>query len=360
MSKDPNDPDGIAELSVTALGPRGSFYICWKTPSGQYKQDGHGLPKELHEWLFPNKGPARDFESLQVILGPGDGDFVASDRNGRVDRKAAEFAPKPLERTRTFRSYDGTSGSRPLSMVVNSTDTTSAGIRQRRAATVGSLTYPESNRRTSLAPEEPSTAAENRQAEAPRLASLVPLAIRVNRFRRRPTSMFYNGPQPLVNIDPPQDASATHTEQAAPRRNSQNKLLPLSSQRASISTSLEESIKESTKESTKNPTSRYVNAGVQTEAPAPMSPPPIQTSFQEYQHHARHNRDSSTASSRSSVFTSYSSEPSTRRSSFATEDYAPKPYYRPTFGYMPNPIMMGRMQDYFRAPGYRLGDAFQT
>lgn len=327
-------------------------YCRFHSVSNKEAIDGHGLPKELHEWLFPNNGPARDFDSLQVILGPGDGDFVASDCNGRVDRKAAEFAPKPLERTRTFRSYDGTSGSRPLSMVVNSTDTTSAGIRQRRAATVGSLTYPESNRRTSLMPEDPTTTAENRQTEAPRLASLVPLAIRVNRFRRRPTSMFYNGPQPLVNIDPPQDAGATQTEQSTPRRNSQNKLLPLSSQRASISTPPEESIKQ--------PTSRYVNAGVQTEAPAPPSPPPMQTSFQEYQHHARHNRDSSTASSRSSVFTSYSSEPSTRRSSFATEDYAPKPYYRPTFGYMPNPIMMGRMQDYFRAPGYRLGDAFQT
>lgn len=38
LSRDPNDPDGIAELAVTALGTGGKFYICWKTPLGQYRQ----------------------------------------------------------------------------------------------------------------------------------------------------------------------------------------------------------------------------------------------------------------------------------------------------------------------------------
>jgi hypothetical protein len=285
-----------------------------------------------------------------VILGPGDGDFVASDRNGRVDRKAADFVPRPLERARTFRSYDGATGSRPLSMVVNTTDTTSANIRQRRAATVGSAVYPDSNRRTSLIFEESSSAAEKKVEEAPRLASLVPLAIRVNRFRRRPTSMFYNGPQPLVSVDPPQDTGPTPMEPSSRRRDSQNKLLPLSSQYTSTPKAPNERAKE--------PVSKYVDASVQTEAPAPL--PPIQTTFQDYSHHTRHARDSSSASSSSSVFTYDSSEPSTRRSSFATEEQNYKPYHRPTFGYMPNPVMMGRMQDYFRASGYRLGDALQT
>lgn len=285
-----------------------------------------------------------------MILGPGDGDFVASDRNGRVDRKAADFVPRPLERARTFRSYDGVTGSRPLSMVVNTTDTTSANIRQRRAATVGSTVYPDSNRRTSLIFEESSSAAEKKVEEAPRLATLVPLAIRVNRFRRRPTSMFYNGPQPLVSVDPPQDTGPTPMEPSSRRRDSQNKLLLLSSQYTSTPKAPNERAKE--------PVSKYVDASVQTEAPAPL--PPIQTKFQDYNHHTRHARDSSSASSSSSVFTYDSSEPSTRRSSFATEEQNYKPYHRPTFGYMPNPVMMGRMQDYFRASGYRLGDALQT
>lgn len=38
LSRDPSDPDGIAELVVTALGSQGSFYICWKTPSGEFRQ----------------------------------------------------------------------------------------------------------------------------------------------------------------------------------------------------------------------------------------------------------------------------------------------------------------------------------
>ncbi|ETS84887.1 hypothetical protein PFICI_02912 [Pestalotiopsis fici W106-1] len=351
LSQNPDDPNGIAELSVTALGPRGSFYICWKTPSGQYRQDGHGLPQELQEWLFPVNGSARDFASLQVILGPGDGDFVASDCNGRVDRKTAEYVLKPLERARTFKSYDGATGSRPLSMVINPTDTTHANIRQRRAATVGSSSaYSESDRRTSVIPEEASSAAGRKREETPRLASLVPLAIRVNRFRRRPTSMHYNGSQPLMNIDPPQDTATALMEQSSRRRDSQNKLLPLSSQRASTLTASDEKPKE--------PISRYVDACVQTEAAVPLSP--IQTTFQDYNQHRRHARDSSSASSSSSVFTSFSSEPSTRRSSFATEEQSYKSYQRPTFGYMPNPIMMGRMQDYFRATGYRLGDALQA
>ena len=38
LSRDPSNPDSIVELAVTALGPQGSFYICWKTRSGQYQQ----------------------------------------------------------------------------------------------------------------------------------------------------------------------------------------------------------------------------------------------------------------------------------------------------------------------------------
>lgn len=41
LTRDTSGPDGIAALVVTALGPDDSYYICWKTLSGQYKQGKH-------------------------------------------------------------------------------------------------------------------------------------------------------------------------------------------------------------------------------------------------------------------------------------------------------------------------------
>jgi len=38
LAKDSNGQDALASLVVTALGPDNSFYICWKTKAGEYKQ----------------------------------------------------------------------------------------------------------------------------------------------------------------------------------------------------------------------------------------------------------------------------------------------------------------------------------
>jgi hypothetical protein len=38
LTRDTSGPEGIAALVVTALGPNDSYYICWKTIGGQYKQ----------------------------------------------------------------------------------------------------------------------------------------------------------------------------------------------------------------------------------------------------------------------------------------------------------------------------------
>ncbi|KAM0816534.1 hypothetical protein AB5N19_02336 [Seiridium cardinale] len=348
LSKDPDDRNSIAELVVTALGTQGSYYLCWKTKSGQYQQDGHGLPIELQDWLFPTTGPTRNFESLQVILGPREGDFVASDCNGRVERKVPEQLPRPLERARTFKSYDGTTVSRPLSMAVNNTEPPN-GMRQRRSATVGSPGPFSIGRRASLIDEEPvAVPAGNRQA-SPRLASLVPVVGRINRFRRRPTSLYHTGVQPLVTVESLQatkqdesqhpDSSGGDCERLARSLSDREANSGLDAQRA------------------QKPIGSYVDAGVQMDGPPTPKLPPIQTTFDDYRH-IRHVRESSSASSTSSVFTSYSSAISTRRSSVA-EDCSLKPDYRQPFNYLPNPVFMGRMQDYFRASGYRLGDALQ-
>jgi hypothetical protein len=101
---------------------------------------------------------------------------------------------------------------------------------------------------------------------------------------------------------------------------------------------------------TRKPVSTYVDAAVQTDFPDPYV----------YQH--RHARDSS-ASTASTVFTSYTGAYSTRRSSILEEDEEDDyctdddEYYDDDEDYVPNPIAMGRMSEYFRGTGYSLGDA---
>ncbi|KAI1154277.1 hypothetical protein F4825DRAFT_191294 [Nemania diffusa] len=102
-TNDHNNEEGT-ELVVTALGTSGTHYICWKTGLGEYKQRSHGLPTQLQEWLFPLDGTTRDFATLQVIL-LGDDAFWASDKNGEI-RNDSPGALKQLRRATTFQ--DGT------------------------------------------------------------------------------------------------------------------------------------------------------------------------------------------------------------------------------------------------------------
>ncbi|KAI0019195.1 hypothetical protein F4780DRAFT_793691 [Xylariomycetidae sp. FL0641] len=105
--------EGIAELVVTALGTDGRHYICWKTPSGEFRQQSHGLPPALKDWLFPADGSTRDFATLQVILSGDDAFFRASDKDGSVrsddDALATPEASarERLRRRRTLTSWYG-------------------------------------------------------------------------------------------------------------------------------------------------------------------------------------------------------------------------------------------------------------
>ncbi|KAH7024390.1 uncharacterized protein B0I36DRAFT_366338 [Microdochium trichocladiopsis] len=89
INDDGSPTDGIAELVVTALGSGGQYYICWRTQLGTYKQRSDALPARLEQWLFPPDGTTRDFESLQVIL-YGDDTFLASDRDGEIRSEQAD------------------------------------------------------------------------------------------------------------------------------------------------------------------------------------------------------------------------------------------------------------------------------
>ncbi|KAK8080358.1 hypothetical protein PG997_008176 [Apiospora hydei] len=344
LSRDPSNPDSIVELAVTALGPQGSFYICWKTRSGQYQQDSHGLPPKLKEWLFPPDNSQRDFGSLQVILGPRDGEFLASDKNGKVDQKPTEPSPRPfsLNRASTFAPRDSSSTSRSrrisfISDVPEESDKTS----RRRSATLSSLGWAtNSNRRTLSLPKVPLDPTETEEQRKSRRTSLLPLTLQA----------VPSAPAPSVerNVS---DVRVQATLSPTPFAPSQQESIPEEPQRAPR-------VPVSVPVRRPRPVSCYADACVQTEVVEEEEEP--DTPLASYQTKRRHLRERSSVSSASSVF-SAGSDFSSRRTSVASDFkvdngncWAEEPPV------LANPICMGRMQDYFRAGSYQLGDAFTT
>ncbi|KAH8725127.1 hypothetical protein GQ44DRAFT_239212 [Phaeosphaeriaceae sp. PMI808] len=89
IPEDPNDPESLAELLVCAFGAFERYYVCWKTQSGGFRQDGHDLPSALKDWLYPADGTTRDFATLQVVFGRGE-EYFASDKDGKLEYKEPE------------------------------------------------------------------------------------------------------------------------------------------------------------------------------------------------------------------------------------------------------------------------------
>lgn len=47
ISTDENDPEGLKEVVVVAIGTGGRYYVCWKTHGGEYRQGETTNP----QWL---------------------------------------------------------------------------------------------------------------------------------------------------------------------------------------------------------------------------------------------------------------------------------------------------------------------
>ncbi|ORY67733.1 uncharacterized protein BCR38DRAFT_428010 [Pseudomassariella vexata] len=409
ISKDANNPDGIAELVVTALGSGGCFYICWKTHEGLYEQDSYGIPSKLHKWLFSPDGRGRDFATLQVILGPGEDEFLASDRYDKIENKTAEPPPR-LQRSATSRSLDASAERRRIMTLMNTNaDAPGANAKLRRRSTTLSTLVSDSSRRQSLLLNNSNPIVEESRYEGrPRRIYFVPSAIRPNRPpRSRHSSMDSPQPQlgnvpestrasttsvPLVISTPPQKPSATTTP-ITPTNNSASTSASSSSsssssatftppvqlrlaRRISPPTSLPTAPISLPQQPQKRTTSTYVDSGMQTEAPPTPIPdsgdeePELETPRPHHHHHHQrrgHTRNWSSVSSSSSISSSstassilsaFPSESSTRKSSFVNIDVAKPPnLFWPEPQYFPNPVIMGRMTDYFRSSGYCLGDA---
>lgn len=99
--------------------------------------DGQSLPPLLQEWLFPQDGSTRDLASLQVVLGR-DGEFMASDINGKVEGEATAQSPRLL-RASTMSPAEISTRKLRRSTTLRSVDLSSSGnigIARKRASTM--------------------------------------------------------------------------------------------------------------------------------------------------------------------------------------------------------------------------------
>ncbi|KAK6853060.1 hypothetical protein PG995_009872 [Apiospora arundinis] len=369
LSRDPSNPDSIVELAVTALGPQGSFYICWKTRSGQYQQDSHGLPPKLQEWLFPPDNSRRDFGSLQVILGPREGEFLASDKNGKVDQKPTEPSPRPfsLNRASTFapRDSSSTARSRRISFIADAPEELDKSSR-RRSATLSTLGWASnSNRRTLSLPKVPLDPTETEEQRRSRRTSLLPLTLQAGPSAPvpLPTGPDYsnNTSRTPSRSSSVRSQSSNHSLNSIPSRerressgNFQSDYPASSHQQASIPEEIQRTPPRIPVRRPR-PVSCYADACVQTEVVEEEDEPDTPLAAYQNRHHLRGRSSVSSASSVFSAGSDFSSRRTSVASDFKVDDGNCWPQEPPM---LVNPVCMGRMQDYFRAGSYQLGDAF--
>ncbi|KAI1374372.1 hypothetical protein F4677DRAFT_165489 [Hypoxylon crocopeplum] len=383
LANDADDSDGVAQLVVTALGSCGQHYVCWKTQSGEYRQQSNGLPKPLQDWLFPADGSTRDFETLQVILS-GEDTFWASDRNGEV-RSEPSGSQQRLRRALTFSGES-------LSPTSKRRTTRARGL---SGGEGGDVERPRSSTLPSMSPtvdhlpgphlKPPASHSRSSSADKLRRISLVSMAFRQQRrsWATRPRSLVHGHEDLDVLKEQPSpqriDLPPTPAKPPTPPPDEHSNY----GYRGEDSTTRTHRPSSNT---TAKPRAGYADASVQTDP----SPDPEMNSTDEFasqrrrrHHHHRRKSSSSTASTADSFnMSSYSSN--SKRSSFETITTQPDPVdsyldsgekgegeigggewhqqqHQQQQQWQPqlNPVIMGRMQDYFRSSNYTLGAALQ-
>ncbi|KAI0173461.1 hypothetical protein GGR52DRAFT_571971 [Hypoxylon sp. FL1284] len=401
LANDSADSGDIAQLVVTALGSGGQHYICWKTHSGEYKQRSNGLPKTLQDWLFPADGSTRDFETLQVVLS-GEDSFRASDRDGEV-RSEPSFSQQRLRRALTISgdspssSTPGVSGRRPSrTRELHSSSSSSTWETERPRSSTLPAASAEDKQDSNYLPgphaKMPATSlntthGRSSSADKLRRISLVSMAFHQPRrswatrphsfvgaedlgvLKEQPSPRRAERPlaptpatKPLPRLPAPAMATATATA-ATPKdhctcghRHENEKEKEDSKYRA----------QDRPKPNTA-PRTGYADAGVQTDPPPDPEPEMTIDDFRprRRRHHYRRESSESTASTAES---SYRSSNSSKRSSFETTTTRPDSQCFSDSGWdkqqqqqqqPSNPVIMGRMQDYFRSNNYTLGAALQ-
>ncbi|KAI5923484.1 hypothetical protein F4810DRAFT_669066 [Camillea tinctor] len=338
INNDANDAEGIAELVVTALGTSGRHYICWKTHSGEYKQRSHGLPRRLQDWLFPADGETRDFETLQVILS-GEDEFWASDKFGDI-RSDSTDAQKQLRRSLTF-SEDALSTNTHRRRLSRSRDL-SRDTERPRSSTLPSF-LPTGSPPSGKVPRLQVNHDRAPSVDKLRRASVTPPAVQqqMRRWTSRPRSIGYMGLEELAvlkEIPSPKQAPASTLPPF--RGHLPNHHCTCGCHRSGVSIQVPPP-------AVTRPRPAYADACVQTD---PM-PEPEPLDYGNYQHHR--------ISSVTTISSGEETEVGSQRSSFETTITRPDPESLKSSWWEPpqNPIIMGRMQDYFRSKTYILGQA---
>ncbi|KAI1124378.1 hypothetical protein F5Y10DRAFT_249500 [Nemania abortiva] len=344
---DYDDGEGT-ELVVTALGTSGTHYICWKTGLGEYKQRSNGLPAQLHEWLFPPDGTTRDFATLQVVL-LGDDAFWASDKDGEI-RNDSPIAIKQIRRALTF--HDGTPSPTHERRLSRGRDL-EQNLERPRASTLPA-TLPRENTATRKQLRPLLSHSRTTSLDKYRLGPGVPVSVR----RRGGISPI----RPRSIDTTPYGELEVLKEQPTPRPSAP--LLNASDSRHSATGYHSYGQQEESTTGPVRPTSiqyhrpTYTDVGIQTE-PEPESDHELEEckcrlrgyggrrdTMVPLELRSKSSR-SGTSSQRSSVDTTI-----TRPDSGFFESSWASP---PTVDV--NPIVMGRMQDYFRSTTYVLGAA---
>ncbi|KAK0650621.1 hypothetical protein DIS24_g6698 [Lasiodiplodia hormozganensis] len=422
ISSDPSSPDSMTELVVAALGSFGRYYICWKTRSGEYRQESSGLPAPLQEWLFPSEEGqqrTRDFATLQVVLGHGD-DFFAADRDGKIERKAASSsAASTPDRTASPQPNNDRQYLSPSPMSNRPLDRAA----RRRSRTMSLIGPPASSFRLSQAvspisefPGDPSRGGHGARGSSISMSSIGsagqrlsgsgvkavarPLAVaRTNAdWRTRPRTIALGEEQLRIPegglrareqvplrargaSSPPQPppgmgrgevggwggggggggaaccqcgchaTAQTPSSSAAAMQTTTG----VREQRPSYATASVQAKVEPADPPPPPPRPKYVDTAVQTDPPPRVRRSPSSSSRKR---HSVTSSYSDTGTFPSSNYSSYLSSTSSRRSSAAATDITTPSTYE---GGAPsgNPVLMGKMQDYFRSTGYQLGDALR-
>ncbi|RYP08804.1 hypothetical protein DL765_008667 [Monosporascus sp. GIB2] len=340
------ESEGIAELVVTAIGTGGRHYLCWKTPSGSYRQHCHGLPSALECWLFPADGSTRDFETLQVILS-GEDAFWASDKHGEIKSETPDPAQKLRRATTIYFGASSAERKRWTGHIAGA----SGDVERKRSSTFPSvMSGPNGIIRPPVKPQP--NHARSFSADKPQRLSLVPLSVRqkTTKWATRPRS--YDGLAavkecPTPGLDDPSSRVSNQDQQIAS---------PCTCSCHEDARGSRSPLRNSGEVPQEQSRPVYADAGIQTDDTLthhytkPRSHGHRDTTQTPY----GHDRMASTASSAFIQETNWS-----KRTSYLTTITSPETYCPETLWHIPNPVIMGRMQDYFRSANYFLGDSLQ-
>ncbi|OTB01889.1 hypothetical protein M426DRAFT_323113 [Hypoxylon sp. CI-4A] len=380
LANDTSDSDGVAQLIVTALGSSGQHYICWRTLSGEYRQRSNGLPKVLQDWLFPADGSTRDFETLQVILS-GEDTFFASDRNGEL-RSEPSGTQQRLRRALTFHGEStGVAGKRRTTRA-RGLSGEGSDLERPRSSTLPSSKSPTVDHLPGPHLKPPASTTHGRSASADKLRriALVPLAFQQQRrsWATRPRSLVISHDDLGVLKEQPSPGKpeAIKTPAKPPSPSPAPARVAVSEDHHCTCGCHNDARKPSYKDSSSSSTpaqppriSRYADASVQTD-PLP-EPVPDRDDFPRRQRRRRESSSSTDsynpstyASSKRSSFETITTQPDHHEYWAEEEEEEEKkkrkeayPAWHQTqhWEHVPNPVMMGRMQDYFRSSTYTLG-----